>query len=99
MQLFVMKKGNGFLVPERPDISELTDSDAIVAARLTGIDFNEVVATDYGQVCIARADNGGVDDVFVFSVKGSEEVRIGLHGRLTPNMFEVCDFLSKKYEV
>lgn len=81
----------------RAHISEISEEDALQAARMTGISFNECIPTDYGFLAVSRSNSGAVNKLFIFSVK-TEQVRIGLYDELTPNIVDVCRFLESKYD-
>lgn len=81
----------------KPHISELTESDAMEAARISGIAFSEVFATDYGKMCVARDDSERPTHLFLFSVKETP-FRLGLYDQLTDNIHLICRFLEDRYE-
>ena len=73
-----------------PHISELTDADALNAARMTGLPFDSVRRTDWGIVVMC--DNMPMSFCFHFK---RDSFECGIPGLLTPRVDKVVDFLRE----
>lgn len=71
-----------------PHISELTDADALTAARMTGLPFDSVRRTDWGLMVMCER----VPMSFCFHFK-RDSFECGIPGLLTPRVDKVVDFL------
>ena len=80
---------------QKPHISELTEDDALEAARMCGVQYNAATQTEYGFLCVSNEYD--MDFVFVVKPKYTKVIRFGLAGRATDNIHLICRFLEKHY--
>jgi len=74
-----------------PHISEITDQDAIDAARLTGLPFDQIFRYHWGISVMAVK----MPVSFCFHFK-REHFECGMPGLLTPNIHLIVDFLRDR---
>lgn len=76
-------------------ISQITDADALTAARMTGLQFDSVRRTDWGLMVMCD----DVSTLFCFNFQGNT-FECGLAWMMTPNIHKVVDFLRERgYEL
>lgn len=74
-----------------PHISEISDIDALEAARLTGMPFVTVHRKDWGIMVLAKE----IPMSFCYHFR-RESFECGIPGLLTPNMHLIVDFLRER---
>jgi hypothetical protein len=82
---------------QKPPISNLTQRDALAAARQTGIDFKIILPRPtFGFIALCNPSGGG--DCFVIVCKTMFE--IGMEsGYNVPFPHRVCNYLQERYDL